>query len=277
MLQADYDLKATNIILQGLATDVYSLVNHHKVSKDIWDIVKLLMHGTSLSKHERKRKLYDEFDKFSHMKGETLHQYYLRFAQLINDLSIIQMKMQPVQVNTKFSNSLPPEQGLVVLTFLPGDDPIACMNKGMEFLVTVHQVQRRQTQNVVSLGSQGNALGLYGNTSSQAKVIKCYNCQDPRGTYDQVSQTTTHNVAFQTDDLDVYDSECDDISSAKVVFTANLSSCDSYVLSEIDEIVVIHELIKNAPKQKLMLLDSAAERRLMLLRQDKTVNDKCCC
>nr|GEZ68119.1 hypothetical protein [Tanacetum cinerariifolium] len=33
----------------------------------------------------------------------------------------------------------------------------------------------------------------------------------------------------------------------------------------------------SAVKQKLMLLDNAAERRLMLLSQDKTVNDKCCC
>nr|GEY32291.1 RNA-directed DNA polymerase, eukaryota, nucleotide-binding alpha-beta plait domain protein [Tanacetum cinerariifolium] len=33
----------------------------------------------------------------------------------------------------------------------------------------------------------------------------------------------------------------------------------------------------NAAKQKMMLLDSAAERSLMLLSQVKTVNDKCCC
>nr|GEV70945.1 hypothetical protein [Tanacetum cinerariifolium] len=33
----------------------------------------------------------------------------------------------------------------------------------------------------------------------------------------------------------------------------------------------------SAAKHKLMLLDSAAERRLMLLSQDKTINDKCCC
>ncbi|GJV65091.1 hypothetical protein Tco_1475919 [Tanacetum coccineum] len=31
-IQADCDLKATNIILQGLPSDVYSLVNHHRVS-----------------------------------------------------------------------------------------------------------------------------------------------------------------------------------------------------------------------------------------------------
>ncbi|GJS97224.1 hypothetical protein Tco_0804192 [Tanacetum coccineum] len=32
-LQADCDLKATNIVLQGLPPDVYAIVNHHKVSK----------------------------------------------------------------------------------------------------------------------------------------------------------------------------------------------------------------------------------------------------
>nr|GEY06542.1 hypothetical protein [Tanacetum cinerariifolium] len=36
-----------------------------------------------------------------------------------------------------------------------------------------------------------------------------------------------------TDDLDAYDLDCDDISSAKAVLMANLSSCDSDVLSEV--------------------------------------------
>nr|GEZ64465.1 hypothetical protein [Tanacetum cinerariifolium] len=47
-LQADCDLKATNIVLQGLPPDIYVLVNHHKIAKDIWDRVKLPMQGTSL-------------------------------------------------------------------------------------------------------------------------------------------------------------------------------------------------------------------------------------
>nr|GEX33247.1 hypothetical protein [Tanacetum cinerariifolium] len=34
-IQADYDMKATNIILQGLHADIYSLVNHHRVAKDL--------------------------------------------------------------------------------------------------------------------------------------------------------------------------------------------------------------------------------------------------
>nr|GEV22746.1 hypothetical protein [Tanacetum cinerariifolium] len=48
-LQADCDLKAANIVLQGLPPDVYAIVNHHKVANEIQDRVKLLMQGTSLS------------------------------------------------------------------------------------------------------------------------------------------------------------------------------------------------------------------------------------
>ncbi|GKB46506.1 hypothetical protein Tco_0897259 [Tanacetum coccineum] len=108
-IQADCDLKATNIILQGLPSNVYSLVNHHRVAKYLWERVQLLMQGTSLTKQERECKLYDAFDKFAHIKGESLHQYYLRFTQLINDMNIYKMKLEQFQVNTKFLNSLPPE------------------------------------------------------------------------------------------------------------------------------------------------------------------------
>ncbi|GJV53803.1 hypothetical protein Tco_1449544 [Tanacetum coccineum] len=34
-IQADCDMKGTNIILQGLPTDIYLLVNHHRVAKDL--------------------------------------------------------------------------------------------------------------------------------------------------------------------------------------------------------------------------------------------------
>ncbi|GJY13160.1 hypothetical protein Tco_0382469 [Tanacetum coccineum] len=75
----------------GLLPDVYSLVNHYQSAKDIWDRVKLLMQGTELSYQERECKLYNEFEKFTSIKGESLHEYYLRFAQLINDMQTIGM------------------------------------------------------------------------------------------------------------------------------------------------------------------------------------------
>ncbi|GJZ23001.1 hypothetical protein Tco_0560460 [Tanacetum coccineum] len=82
-IQADCDIKATNIILQGLPPEVYAL--------------------------ERKCKLYDEFDKFAYKKGEALHDFYLRFLLLLNDMNIYNMKLEQFQVNTNFLNTLPPE------------------------------------------------------------------------------------------------------------------------------------------------------------------------
>nr|GFB15450.1 integrase, catalytic region, zinc finger, CCHC-type, peptidase aspartic, catalytic [Tanacetum cinerariifolium] len=73
------------LLMQGLSTDICSLVNHHRVAKDLWERVQLLM------------------------QGESLHTYYLRFTQLINDMNIYKMNMEPSQVNTKFLNSLPLE------------------------------------------------------------------------------------------------------------------------------------------------------------------------
>ncbi|GKC70943.1 hypothetical protein Tco_1116826 [Tanacetum coccineum] len=103
------DIKATNIVLQGLPQDYYNLVNHHKEAKNIWDRVKLLIEGSEISLQERESKLYDEFDMFTSMPGETIHSYYLRFAQLINNMHSIRMTMTPIQVNTKFINHLQPE------------------------------------------------------------------------------------------------------------------------------------------------------------------------
>nr|GFA82892.1 hypothetical protein [Tanacetum cinerariifolium] len=34
-IQADYDVKATNIILQGLPPEVYALVSNHRIAKEL--------------------------------------------------------------------------------------------------------------------------------------------------------------------------------------------------------------------------------------------------
>nr|GEX98093.1 hypothetical protein [Tanacetum cinerariifolium] len=78
-IQADCDVKKTNIILQGLPPEVYDLVSTHKVEKELWERIQMLMQGTSLTKQERECKLYDEFDKFAYKKGESLSDFYLRF------------------------------------------------------------------------------------------------------------------------------------------------------------------------------------------------------
>ncbi|GJW06451.1 hypothetical protein Tco_1568874 [Tanacetum coccineum] len=83
----DCDVKAINIILQGLPPEVYALVSNHKLAKELWERIQLLMQGTSLTKQERECKLYDEFDKFAYKKGETLLTlYYMKDTrELCND------------------------------------------------------------------------------------------------------------------------------------------------------------------------------------------------
>ncbi|GJR17635.1 hypothetical protein Tco_0966162 [Tanacetum coccineum] len=56
---------------------------------------------------------------------------------------------------------------------------------------------------------------------------------DPGILDSQAAQTTIpNNDAFQTEDLDAYDSDCDDVLNAKAVLMANLSSYGSDVISE---------------------------------------------
>nr|GEY01780.1 hypothetical protein [Tanacetum cinerariifolium] len=47
-----------------------------------------------------------------------------------------------------------------------------------------------------------------------------------------LSQSSQH-LGLHTKDLDAYDSDCDDLSSAKAILKANLLSCDPEVLSEV--------------------------------------------
>nr|GEV66895.1 hypothetical protein [Tanacetum cinerariifolium] len=93
-IQADCDVKSTNIILQGLPSKVYALVSTHKVAKELWERIQMLMQGTSLTKQERECKMYDAFDKFAYRKGETLHDFYLRFSLLLNDMNMYNMKLE---------------------------------------------------------------------------------------------------------------------------------------------------------------------------------------
>ncbi|GKB56192.1 putative reverse transcriptase domain-containing protein, partial [Tanacetum coccineum] len=48
-IQADCDIKAINIILQGLPTEIYALVSQHRVAKELWEKIKLLIQGNVLS------------------------------------------------------------------------------------------------------------------------------------------------------------------------------------------------------------------------------------
>nr|GEV46003.1 hypothetical protein [Tanacetum cinerariifolium] len=193
------------------------------------------------------------------------------------------------------------DSGFAVLVFSLGDDPIACLNKAMDFLtvvassrVTVQQVQGRQGQSYSDTGYKSNATSYRrNNVSGQTRVVKCYNCQserhmarqctqpkrlsnvawykdksmlakaqeagqvlndeqlaflvDPGVLYGQAVQTIIpNNAAFQIEDLDTYDSNCDDVSNAKVVLMANISNYGSDDLkAQIQDKVFVITSLKN--------------------------------
>nr|GEU65658.1 integrase, catalytic region, zinc finger, CCHC-type, peptidase aspartic, catalytic [Tanacetum cinerariifolium] len=195
------------------------------------------MKGKELLYQKRKYKLYNEFDKFTSFKGESIYEYYWRFAQLINDLHTIGMTMQQIQVNKKFLNALQQEWS--------------------KFVTPVKLANNLYTTNYDQLYAYLSQHEGHANKACQERVVKCYNyqveghmarqCTQPKRPKNYVwfkekmllvqahesGQTTIPQiVTFQTDDLDAYNSDCDDISSAKAVLMANLSSYDLDVLSE---------------------------------------------
>ncbi|GJV72049.1 hypothetical protein Tco_1492044 [Tanacetum coccineum] len=102
-------IRATNILLQGIPKDIYTLFNHFTEAKDIWDNVKMILEGSELTKDDRESQLYDEFEHFCQIKGEIIHVYYVRFTKLINDMRNIKMTMPRMQLNSKFVNNMLPE------------------------------------------------------------------------------------------------------------------------------------------------------------------------
>ncbi|GJX98017.1 retrovirus-related pol polyprotein from transposon TNT 1-94 [Tanacetum coccineum] len=385
-IQVDCDVKATNIIVQELPPEVYALVSNHRIAKELWERIQLLMQRTSLTKQERECKLYDEFDKFAYKKGETIRDFYLRFSLLLNDMNIYNVKLEQFQVNTKFLNTLPPEwskfvtdvklvrdlyttnidqlhaylgqhkfhanevrlmhernSDLLALVsthqmtqspyqthqnsyqnsqFQPqvslyqspqygtsyqsqqysnnqsstplsitypsndyqssqGDDPIDAINHMMSFLlvvvtsrypttnnrlmnslnprqqatindgrVTLQPVQGRQisftmgTSRTYTPGASGSSSGKQRTIISQANGQILHEEElaflaDPRIAEGQATQTIiTHNAAYQADDLDAYDSDCDELNTAKVALMGNLSHYGSDALAEVVQIVL---------------------------------------
>ncbi|GJR31789.1 retrovirus-related pol polyprotein from transposon TNT 1-94 [Tanacetum coccineum] len=73
---------------------------------------------------------------------------------------------------------------------------------------------------------------------------------DPGIPEGQATQTViTHNAAYQADDLDAYDSDCDELNTAKVALMANLSHYGSDALSE----VVVQNSNSSAQQDDLIL------------------------
>nr|GEZ98652.1 retrovirus-related Pol polyprotein from transposon TNT 1-94 [Tanacetum cinerariifolium] len=88
-------------------------------------------------------------------EGETIHDYYVQFAKLINDMQNIKMTMSKMQLNSKFVNNMLPEWGR-----------FGRLNRGQGN-------NARET----SAAGYGGAQNRVGNTNpGQERQITCYNC-----------------------------------------------------------------------------------------------------
>ncbi|GJT11641.1 putative ribonuclease H-like domain-containing protein [Tanacetum coccineum] len=253
-IQADCDIKAINIILQSLPTKIYALVSQHHVAKDIWEKIRLLIQGTSLRKQERECKLYDEFDKFTYKKGESLHEYYLRFTLLLNDMNIYKMPLEQFQI---YAHLEQPEQHAneVRLMHERSFDPLA--------LVASHQM----TQSLINLIS---ILTRTLNTNNLSHLINLHRIPEAQATQTVI----THNAAYQADDLDAYDSDCDKLNTAKVALMANLSHYGSDALAE----VTVQNSNSSAQQDALILsvieqLKTQVANCTKINLENKSVND----
>nr|GFB22044.1 zinc finger, CCHC-type, retrotransposon Gag domain protein [Tanacetum cinerariifolium] len=70
--------------------------------------------GSELTKEDQESQLYDDFEHFRQHKGESIHDYYVRFAKLINDMRKIKMTISKLQLNSKFVKNMLPEWGRFV-------------------------------------------------------------------------------------------------------------------------------------------------------------------
>nr|GEV51472.1 integrase, catalytic region, zinc finger, CCHC-type, peptidase aspartic, catalytic [Tanacetum cinerariifolium] len=121
-----------------------------------------------------------------------------------------------------------PETGLVVPVFQKQDDLINAINHMMSFLTAV------VTSRVTIQPIQARRNSLTADMSRQYTSEPSGTNSDPGIAETQSTQyVVTNNAAYQADDLDAYDSDCDEINSAKVALMANLSHYGSDNLAEV--------------------------------------------
>ncbi|GKB10130.1 retrovirus-related pol polyprotein from transposon TNT 1-94 [Tanacetum coccineum] len=254
------DIHATNILLQGLPKDIYTLINHYTDAKDIWDNVKMLLEGSELTKEDRELQLNDDFEHFRQNKGETIQEYYVRFAKFVT----------AVKLNRGLS---------------PTDKLIENLTNALALLTQSYKTHPPQTNNQLRTSSNtrnqatvqdGKNRG--GNANhGHARQIKCYNyngighiarnCTQPKRQQnsdyfkdkmllmqaqengvvldeeqllfltggqdtvidDDVDEPPVQDLALNVENIfqaDVFDSDVDDDPMAQTMFMVNLSSTE---------------------------------------------------
>ncbi|GJV49338.1 hypothetical protein Tco_1439550 [Tanacetum coccineum] len=214
------------------------------------------MQGTLLTKQERECKLYVEFDKFTYKKGESLHEYYLRFTLLLNDMNIYKMPLKQFQVNTKFLNTLSAEWSKFVtnvklvkdLHTTNVDQIHAYLEQHERHENEVRLIHERNSDPLALVASHQMTQRKQDDSWFKDKVLlvqaqvsrqiiheeELAFLADPGILEAQATQTVIiNNTAYQADDLDAYDSNYDELNYANIALMMNLSRYGLDVLAEV--------------------------------------------
>ncbi|GJR19382.1 hypothetical protein Tco_0967909 [Tanacetum coccineum] len=120
---------------------------------------------------QRKEDLFDEYERFRAIGNESIHDYFVRFHKLVNDMKITQLNIPTHQMNTKFVNNLP---AYWVVPKHVSHQPTTSSNTSSNSRThaTVHDGQ------IVTEPIQRKAPGNVGNTGTRGKKVICYNCRE---------------------------------------------------------------------------------------------------
>ncbi|GJU92119.1 putative ribonuclease H-like domain-containing protein [Tanacetum coccineum] len=111
--------------------------------------------------------------------------------------------------------------------------------------VTLQPIQERHTSFAAGT-TRTYTPGASGSNSGKQRTVICYNCKGEGHKSKQCTKPKrkrddswfkdktiiTHNAAYQANDLDAYDSDCDELYTAKVALMVNLSHYGSDSLAE---------------------------------------------
>ncbi|GJT39594.1 hypothetical protein Tco_0939459 [Tanacetum coccineum] len=247
------DIRATNILLQGLPKDIYTLINHYTDAKDIWDNMKMLLEGSELTRDECESQLYDDFEHFRQNKRETIHEYYVRFMTVV-----------------KLNRGLKTSNYDYLYAYLKQHEAHANENKMMLERYTQHAIDPLAfgRQNRVQWNNARGAV-VAGNGGVQNRVGNANPGGQDSTFDDDVDEPPVQDLAlnvdqvFQANQCDDFDFDVDEAPTTQTMFMVNLSSVDpiydeagpsydSDILSEVqdhdnylDSVGEYHEYVKN--------------------------------
>ncbi|GJZ48401.1 hypothetical protein Tco_0602233, partial [Tanacetum coccineum] len=147
------------------------------------------------------------------------------------------------------------DSGLIILVFQKGDDRIDAINHMMSFLTAFDKVLLVQAQASSQILHEEELAFL----------------ADPGIPEGQATQTViTHNAAYQADDLDAYDSDCDELNTAKVALMANLSH---YGLDALTEVHNHDNMINNMINQVVQVMPSSEQSNVVNHSETEITSD----